>query len=75
VDARLGLGRRYLKGRKSTDFSYAKQGLKPLENTVDKMLDVKRAGKINDNQVLADRNVSIFIMKTMAYESLKIMSR
>jgi hypothetical protein len=28
----------------------------------DKMLDVKRYGKINDIRILADRNVSIFVI-------------
>jgi hypothetical protein len=38
-------------------------------SAVDKMLDVKQPGKINDIQSLADRNVSIFVIKTRAYES------
>jgi hypothetical protein len=51
------------------------KALKAVWSSGDKMLDVKRAGKINDIQSLADRNVSIFIMKTRAYESREIISR
>ncbi len=75
MDGREGLGRRYPKGRKILFPDKSGSGLKPLQYRADKMLDVKGDGKINDFRVLADRNVSIFIIKTMAYESLEIKCR